>query len=261
MAICGLNFILDKKSSYSKSAILSFSDGVNAAVATGQVLETTIEQNSVKVKVLTGTFSVSSTLFLTSSDLINTTGSKIVSISSLSDNLNPFKVQDNVALLTTSDIHGVAVGEKVVIDVNPNDTSSTTTYYVRKRVYQEAVLKNPVIATTLSDTGVGRVAILNGGGDYTAGTYTDIALSGGSGSDAKATIVVSSAGLVNSITVTSKGKDYKHFDVLSVSGTALSKAGGSAKPDLQLSVDHIGFSIQNTVLNVANADKITINDV
>jgi len=255
-----LNFILDKKSSYSKSAILSFSDGVNAAVATGQVLETTIEQNSVKVKVLTGTFSVSSTLFLTSSDLINTTGSKIVSISSLSDNLNPFKVQDNVALLTTSDIHGVAVGEKVVIDVNPNDTSSTTTYYVRKRVYQEAVLKNPVIATTLSDTGVGRVAILNGGGDYTAGTYTDIALSGGSGSDAKATIVVSSAGLVNSITVTSKGKDYKHFDVLSVSGTALSKAGGSAKPDLQLSVDHIGFSIQNTVLNVANADKITVND-
>ena len=85
-------------------------------------------------------------------------------------------------------------------------------------------------------------------------------MSGGSGSDAKATIVVSSAGLVNSITVTSKGKDYKQFDVLSVSGTALSKAGGSTKPDLQLSVDHVGFSIQNTVLNVANADKITVND-
>ena len=94
-----LNFILDKKSSYSKSAILSFSDGVNAAVATGEVLDTTIEQNSVKVKVLTGTFSVSSTLFLTSSDLVNTTGSKIVSISSLSEGLVPFKLQDNVALL------------------------------------------------------------------------------------------------------------------------------------------------------------------
>jgi len=255
-----LNFILDKKSSYSKTAILSLSDGVNAPVATGEVLETTSEQNSVKVKVLTGTFSASTTLFLTSTNLINTTGSKIVSINSLSDNLNPFKVQDNVAILTTSDAHGVAIGEKIDIDVNPSDAASTTTWYVRKRVYQEAVLKNPVISTTLSDTGVGRVAILNGGGDYTAGEYPDIALSGGSGSDAKAKIVVSSAGLVNEITITNKGTGYKQFDVLSVSGTALSKAGGSTKPDLQLSVDHVGLSIQNTVLNVANADNITVND-
>ena len=255
-----LNFILDKKSSYSKTAVLSLSDGVNASVATGEVLETTLEQNSVKVKVLTGTFSTSTTLFLTSTNLINTTGSKIVSVNSLSDNLNPFQVQDNIAILTTSDAHGVAVGETINIDVNPSDAESTTSLYVRKRVYQEAVLKNPVISTILSDTGVGRVAILNGGGDYTAGEYPDITLSGGSGSDAKATIVVSSAGLVNSITVTTKGKDYKQFDVLSVSGTALSKAGGSTKPDLQLSVDHVGFSIQNTVLNVVNADNITIDD-
>ncbi len=255
-----LNLILDKKSSYSKSATLTFGDGINAATATATVLETTNDQNSVKIKVLTGIFSVSDTLYLTSSNLVNTTGSKIVSFSSLSENLTPFKVQDNVAILTTADAHGVAIGEKINIDINPSDAESTTTWYVRKRVYQEAVLKNPVISTTLSDTGVGRVGILNGGGDYTAGTYTDIALSGGSGSDAKATIVVSSAGLVNSINITSKGKDYKQFDVLSVSGTALSKTGGSTKPDLQLSVDHVGFSIQNTVLNVVNTDNITVND-
>ena len=192
--------------------------------------------------------------------MINTTGSKIVTISSLSEGLIPFKVQDNIALLTTSDAHGVAIGEKVNVDINPSDAASTTTWYVRKRVYQEAVLKNPVISTTLSDTGVGRVAILNGGGDYTANTYTGIALSGGSGSGAEATIVVSSAGLVNSITITDKGTGYKQFDVLSVSGIALSKAGSSTKPDLQLSVDHVGFSIQNTVLNVVNTDKITVND-
>ena len=255
-----ITLILDKKSSYSKSATLSFSDGINTPVATGTVLDTTIDQNTVKVKVLTGNFTVSSSLFLTSTDLINTTGSKIVSFNSLSEGLIPFKVQNNVAILTTSDSHGVAIGEKINVDINPSDATSTTTWYVRKRVYQEAVLKNPVISTTLSDTGVGRVAILNGGGDYTANTYNDIALSGGSGSGAKATIVVSSAGLVNSVTITSKGKDYKQFDVLSVSGTALSKAGGSTKPDLQLSLDHVGFSLQNTVLNVANADKITVND-
>ncbi len=263
-----INLILDKKSSYSKSAVLSFSDGVNAPVATGEVLETTILQNSVKIKVLTGNFTVSSTLFLTSSDLNNTTGSKIVSFSSLSGGLIPFKVQDNVALLTTSSSHGVALGEKINIDINPSDATSTTTWYVRKRIYQEAVLKNPVISTTLSDTGVGRVAIVNGGGDYTTGTYgglpgdpTNVALSGGAGSGAKAKIVVSSTGVVTNVTITNKGTGYKQFDVLSVSGTALSKAGSSTKPDLQLSVDHVGFAIQSTVLTVANADKITVNDL
>ena len=98
---------------------------------------------------MTGTFSVSTTLVLTSSNLINTTGSKIVSLSSLSDNLSVFTLQDNVALLTTSSTHGVGVNEEINVDVNPDDASSTTTYYVRKRVYQEAILKTSVIACLL----------------------------------------------------------------------------------------------------------------
>ena len=71
---------------------------------------------------MTGTFSVSTTLFLTSSNLINTTGSKIVSIISLSENLSVFKIQDNVALLTTSSTHGVGTGEEINVDINPDDT-------------------------------------------------------------------------------------------------------------------------------------------
>ena len=59
-----INLILDNQSSYTKGATLTFSDGIAAAVATGEVLETTIDQNNVKIKVLTGTFSVSTTLFL-----------------------------------------------------------------------------------------------------------------------------------------------------------------------------------------------------
>lgn len=255
-----LNLILDTESSYTKGATLSFSDGVAAPVATGEVLETTIDQNNVKIKVLTGTFSVSTTLFLTSSNLINTTGSKIVSLSSLSENLSIFRVQDNVALLTTSSAHGVAQGENINVDINPDDATSTTTYYVRKRVYQEAVLQTSVIATTLNDNSIGRSTILNGGGDYTAGSYVDIALSGGAGSGAKATIVVSSAGVVNSVILTSKGTGYNRFDILTVGATDLGKANPSTKPDLKLRVDHSGFAAENIVLNVDNSDNITIND-
>ena len=255
-----LNLILDNESSYTKGAILSLSDGVAASVATGEVLETTIDQNNVKLKVLTGTFSVSTTLFLTSSNLINTTGSKIVSLSSLSENLSIFKIQDNVALLTTSSAHGVGIGEEINVDVNPDDVSSTTTYYVRKRVYQEAILKTSVISTTLNDNSIGRSTILNGGGDYTAGSYTGIALSGGAGSDAKATIVVSSAGVVSSVILTDKGTGYNRFDILTVGATDLGKATNSSKPDLKVRVDHAGFAAENIVLNVDNSDNITVND-
>ena len=254
-----VSLILDQNSSYTKGATLSLSDGVSAAVATGEVLETTSSQNTVKVKVLTGTFTVSSTLFLTSSDLINSTGSKISSVNSLSDDLIIFNLKDNVALLTTSDAHGVATNEYITVDVNPDDSAASTTYYVRSRIYQEVVLTTPSGERTLSDTGIGRIEILNGGNDYTPGTYTGIALAGGSGSDAEATIVVSSTGSVTSVTITDKGSDYKKFDLLTVGSAALSKINTST-PSVSLRVDHVGFSIQNTTLNLDSAIGFTAND-
>ena len=155
-----LNLILDKNSSYTKGATLELSDGVNAAVASGEVLETTTNQNTVKVKVISGTFSVSDTLFLRSSNLINTTGSKIVSIGQLSDDLIIFNIKDNVAILKTSDSHGVSVNENIDIDINPDDSSTTLTYNVRSRIYQEVVLETPGVARVLKDTGIGRIQTL-----------------------------------------------------------------------------------------------------
>ena len=56
------------------------------------------KQNIVKIKVLTGSFVVSDTLFLRSSDLINTTGSKVITINLLSDDLIIFKKNVNTLL-------------------------------------------------------------------------------------------------------------------------------------------------------------------
>ena len=254
-----VSLILSQNSSYTKGAVLSLSDGINLPVATGEVLETTIDQNTVKVKVTSGTFVASDDLIIRSSDLINTTGSKIAAVLSLSSGLDIFTVTDNVALLSTADAHGVAVNEKIDIDINPDDSTTTTTYYVRTRIYQEVFFKSPVVSRVLSDTGVGRIAILNGGNDYTPNTYQGIALSGGSGTGAEATIVVSSSGTVNSITITNKGSGYKKFDLLTVGNSALNKTNNDT-PTLQISVDHVGFSIQNPVLTVDSSIGITTND-
>lgn len=55
---------------------------------------------------------------------------------------------------------------------------------------------------------------VTGGSSYTNGTYTDVPLTGGSGTGARATIVVS-ANAVTTVTLTSKGQDYVVADDLS----------------------------------------------
>ena len=254
-----VSLILDQNSSYTKGAILSLGDGLTPPVATGEVLEETTSQNSVKIKILTGTFTPSSNLFLASSDLINTTGSKIFSVISLSDNLPIFEITDNVALLTTSDSHGVGVGEKINVDIFPDDSTTTTTYYVRKRIYQETIFQTPGVDRVLVDSGIGRIDILNGGEDYTPNLYQGIALSGGKGSGAKADILVNQSGSVTQVTITEKGSGYERFDILTVGEASLGKTN-SDTPDLRVSVDHIGFSIQNAVLTVDSGIGITVDD-
>jgi hypothetical protein len=62
--------------------------------------------------------------------------------------------------------------------------------------------------------GVNSITITNAGSAYTNGTYTNQALTGGSGSGATATIVVA-GGIVTSVTIFSKGKNYVVGNTLS----------------------------------------------
>ena len=254
-----ISLILDKSSSYTKGAIVVLEDGIALEpVARGEVLESTTNKNSVKLKVTKTGFIPSNTLFLSSENLNDTTGSKIFSIVQLSSNLSIFNITDNVALLTTSASHGVNVEEDVVVDINPDDNLTTTTYYVRSRIYQEVTLKNPVIARVLSDTGIGRSEILNSGANYTNDVYDDIALSGGTGNGAKATITVEN-NLVTKVEITEKGTGYEKFDLLTVGDTDLGKTDTS-QPRLAVRVDHVGFSVENSKLNLDSALDIKIND-
>jgi hypothetical protein len=64
--------------------------------------------------------------------------------------------------------------------------------------------------------GVNANTITNQGSGYTNGTYTNKLLTGGSGTGATATIVVS-GGKVTTVTITSHGTGYKTTDILSAS--------------------------------------------
>ena len=67
----------------------------------------------------------------------------------------------------------------------------------------------PSRKTAINFTGIGRYEILNGGADYTAGTYNSVALTGGSGSGATAIFTVSDAGVVSGIQIENAGSGYE----------------------------------------------------
>jgi len=81
-------------------------------------------------------------------------------------------------------------------------------------------------------------SLVNVGSLYVPGTYSEVSLTGGSGSGATATIVVGSSGAISSITLKNGGQFYAVGDVLSASNTSLGNSGS-------------GFSI--TVSTVTNA--------
>ena len=253
---------IDQDSSYTKGATLSLTDGVNPPIATAEILEGTSRQNTVTIKVLTGTWIIDDDYYIQSDNLFNTSGSKIVTLVSLSDNLEPFEVNQSVALVETTENHGLAIGDTVDISIFPDDATKTKNYYLRKRLYQEATFKAPSNTTTIDSDGIGRFTILNGGADYTQDVYTDVPLTGGTGSGATATITVSSAGVVNDITLTNLGTGYRRGDYLGVDDDQLQRSGASLSSSrLAIYIDHAGVAFNATDIKVKTAKGFAEGDL
>jgi hypothetical protein len=73
--------------------------------------------------------------------------------------------------------------------------------------------------------GIGALGAITGGTLYTPGTYTDVPLTGGTGSGATATIVVSGGGAVTTVTITTPGNFYRVADVLSAAAANIGGTG------------------------------------
>jgi hypothetical protein len=78
--------------------------------------------------------------------------------------------------------------------------------------------------STITTSSIKTLGAITGGAGYVNGTYTNVTLTGGSGSGAKATVTVS-GGAVTAVTVTSRGAGYQVGNALSASNTELGGAG------------------------------------
>jgi hypothetical protein len=276
-------------SAVSLQNISSYGVVATSEIASGEILETVNQGNTVKVKVLQGDFSINAAYYLKTSNIDDTVGGKIFKIDELSKNVEISSIDDNIALVTTLDPHRITENDKIVVDINPNDTTTTTNYYVRKRIYQTIKLLAPSFETTIDDTGIGVIKILNGGKDYAnagASTYSDVELifadqskcrnkngiivstnafigSPGATGNAKATITVTN-GTVSStgVTITTKGSGYQIGDILTVSNSSLQRLSGSVSQQvLYLEVAHVGLGKDQTKLILSDVSKLSVNDV
>jgi hypothetical protein len=275
-----VTLVLDSDANFTAGATMRLTNDDNEDQATGEILESTSRQNSVKIKVTSSdNFFVTSDYYLRSSNLSDSNRVEIVSVTSLSTDLTPFILNENVAIATTTENHNLGKGDKVTVDILPNDATTTTTYYVRKRLYQSAVAIQPQHNSVIVDEGIGSADVLNSGFGYTTDIYNDvelifrdsslarndIGLPGDSG-NAKATIDVSNpqglgSGGVASIIITTKGKGYKKGDILTVADEDLQRSVTEESPQrLILEVDHVGFAYDNTVLKLSNVNNVSQED-
>ena len=268
--------------------------------ARGIILETSNLSNTVKIKITKGDFIVDSDYYLRSLTISDTIGSKIVINTSLSSGIKPFTKNENISIVTTSEDHQLAIGDKVNISIDPSDIITESTYYVRSRIYQKVSLETPLNTKIINDTGIGDIVVLNNGsyydntgsivGDYaytTSGnnTFQNVELvfsdiskcrdsSGkivgdsstaeigkpGNSNNAKATISVTS-GIVTNITITEKGKGYKKGDILTVSPSNLDRYTQSSNTRfLTIEVNHVGFGFSQTKLYLNDVNNIAQND-
>lgn len=275
-----VTLVLDSDANFTAGSTMRLTNNDNEDQATGTILETTRRQNSVKIRVSgNNNFFVTSDYYLRSSNLSDSNRVEIVSVSSLSTDLQPFIVNENIAIATTVENHNLGKGDKVTVDILPNDASTQTTYYVRKRLYQTAAALQPLHNSTIVDEGIGSADVLNSGFGYATDMYYDvelifrdsskarinIGLPGDSG-NARATIDVSNpqglgSGGVASVLLTTKGKGYKKGDILTVADADLSRSVTEESPQrLVMEVDHVGFSSSNTILKLSNVNNISQED-
>lgn len=274
-----VNVLVDKNSNYTKDSEIIQTDNSNSVIARGVVVETITSQNAVKIRVVSGQFQVNDDYVLKSSNLNDTFGGKIVTLNSLSKNLQINLTDDNIAIVNTDGTHNLTVGDNVNIDIVPDDTQTQTTYFVRKRIYQRIKLNAPTFNSAINDSGVGSIEYLNGGAGYQTNQYSNVELvfkdttkirnkvgATGNPNNARATIVVSNIngsgyGRVTNVIITNKGSGYEKGDLLTVLDGSLNRLGNTVSSQrLIISVDHVGFSKSNNAVKLASVNGLSVND-
>ena len=160
--------------------------------------------------------------------------------------------------ITPADIHNYMVeGLQYLVNIIPSD-----------------MLWNMETVSDFQDptNGVSTVDTIVDSNNHTQGTVTGLSLTGGTGSGAKATVVIDSSNSVESVTITSAGSGYAIDDTLTMAG-GLSGIGGSAATvdvatltstgtyeGINVGTNKVLYVLRETDSNVIDSDLDGTND-
>ena len=270
-------FIIAEPGNYTKGATISLVDiEAQAIVAEGEILDSVVAQNSILVRINYGVFETGDEYYIKSSVLADTSRSELIDVTSLSTDIPLFSVEENIAILQTNEPHGLSVDEKIDVTVIPDEATTETTYFVRKKLYQDLTVIPVQHNSVIVDTGVGSADVVRTGNSYFGGIYEDVELifqdqtlvrdglgRVGDPNNAKARIEVTDDGNgfgpIRSVTITSKGAGYRKEDRLTIQDTAIGIIGADPQR-LLIVVDHVGFAATNNLLFLSNVSNISTDD-
>jgi len=255
------NLLLTDSSSFTIGSTINLTDGF-VSVASGIILESTSRQNTLRIKVISGDFSVgvdNEDLVLQSSTLSDDVGVGISSIRSLSKNIKVNIIDYNYAILKTSNPHGLLLNDNINIEINPDDLLTEKTYYVRKRLFQEVTFRDQTLFSKLDDTGIGRISILAGGLYDTPGTFP--ANIGNATVNVTITQYVdddnNTYNSLSSVEIVDKGSGFVEDDIVQIENLV----GSIQQRPAVLRVDHSGMGSDDTTIKLTSVENVTTDDL
>lgn len=200
---------------------------------------------------------------------LGATSAVIVNVKSLSKGFKLLDIEDNIAVLKTRDkVHGLAVGDDVIVTVEPDASIATQRYFVQTKYYHSLFLQDIVKTTKINDSGLSRLTLIGAGSGFTPSTtFNDVPVeffsgSGGTGetvTHGTLNITTNADGRVESAVIASPGAEYIYGDIITC---AVGQLGGGINSNrCAFFVDAAGFGIGDTELIVDNATSISQGDV
>jgi hypothetical protein len=152
---------------------------------------------------------------------------------------------------------GAGTGAKATIVVTSNAVSSVT---ITTKGSNYAVA-NSLSATSASiGSGINTLGTVTGGAAYTNGTYTTVSLTGGSGTGAKATIVVA-GGKVTTVTITDRGRGYIASNIMSANSTDIGGTGSGFVVPVATIYSSTGFAVPVATVVTSSGFSIPVSTV
>jgi len=257
--------------------------GVAHEVAIGRVLRNVVDKNTVIVELKAAnpnqlttvdgdgnTVTIPSTSYV---DLgffavgngcqVNVSAATIVNVRSLSKGFKLLEVEDNIAVLRTDNIrHGLAVGDDVIVTVEPDSSISTQKYYVETKKYHTVQLNEPTKVSQINGSGIARVNIINAGSGFTPSTTfngINVTNSSGTGSAGTLTVTTDAGGHVVSAAIITKGDGYEYGNVVTIQSSLL--GGNVNSQEATFFVDAAGCAKTDTIITVTSGAGYSRDDI